>query len=125
MATTNTPPFDDMSSQPQTPGSQRAEDKFHRAEEKIDERRGAAAEGLDSAADRLHQKADRLPGGDKVSSAAHTTADALASTADYIRDRDLRGMVADVQSLVRRNPGPALLTAVALGFLVARTFSRD
>jgi ElaB/YqjD/DUF883 family membrane-anchored ribosome-binding protein len=120
MATSNTPPFEDMSQR-----GQRVEDKLQRAEEKIDERRGAAAEGLDSAADTLHQKADRLPGGDKVSSAAHTTADALASTADYIREHDLRGMVTDVQSLVKRNPGPALLAAAAVGFLVARTFSRD
>jgi hypothetical protein len=27
--------------------------------------------------------------------------------------------------VVRKNPGPALLAAAALGFLVARTFSRD
>jgi hypothetical protein len=31
----------------------------------------------------------------------------------------------DVQKLVKNNPGPALLIAAALGFLVARTFSRD
>jgi hypothetical protein len=30
-----------------------------------------------------------------------------------------------MQTLVKNNPGPALLTAAALGFLVARTFSRD
>jgi hypothetical protein len=49
----------------------------------------------------------------------------LASTADYIRDNDLKSMMTDVQTLVKKNPGPALLTAAALGFMMARTFSRD
>jgi hypothetical protein len=30
-----------------------------------------------------------------------------------------------VQKIVKNNPGPALLTAAVLGFLVARTFSRE
>ena len=37
----------------------------------------------------------------------------------------LRCMLADVQRLVKNNPGVALLSAAALGFLLARTFSRD
>jgi len=95
------------------------------AADKVDETRSAAAGGLDSAASALHQNAERLPGGDSVKSAAHTAADALSSTADYVRENDLKGMLADVQKIVKNNPGPALLTAAVLGFLVARTFSRD
>jgi hypothetical protein len=95
------------------------------AADKIDEKRGAAAEGLDSAADTLHAKADKLPGGEKVARAAHTAADALTSTAEYMREKDLKSMVADMQTLVKNHPGPALLSAAALGFLIARTFSRD
>jgi hypothetical protein len=85
----------------------------------------ATAGGLDSAASALHQNAEGLPGGDSVKSAAHTAADALSSTADYVRGNDLKGMLADVKKIVKNNPGPALLTAAVLGFLVARTFSRD
>jgi hypothetical protein len=95
------------------------------AADKINENRGAAAGGLDSAASAIHEKADSLPGGERVANAAHTAADALGSTADYLRENDLKGMVADVQRLVKNNPGPALLTAAVLGFLVARTFSRE
>jgi hypothetical protein len=95
------------------------------AADKINERRGPAAGGLDTAASALHEKADSLPGGEKVANAAHTAADALGSTADYLRENDLKGMLQDVQKLVKNNPGPALLTAAALGFLLARTFSRD
>ena len=93
--------------------------------DKLDENRGAAASGLDSAASTLREKADTLPGGERVSNAAHATANAVGAAADYVRENDLRTMMADVQQLVKNNPGPALLTAAALGFLIARTFSRD
>jgi hypothetical protein len=95
------------------------------AADKIDAGRSTAAGGIDSAASALHSKADSLPGGESVKSAAHTTADALSSTADYIRENDVKSMLTDVQKIVKNNPGPALLTAAVLGFLVARTFSRD
>lgn len=93
--------------------------------DKIDENRGAAASGLETAANALREKADTLPGGEKVANAAHATANAVGVAADYVRDTDLKAMMTDVQTLVKNNPGPALLAAAALGFLIARTFSRD
>ena len=92
--------------------------------DKIDENRGAAASGLESAASALREKADTLPGG-QVAHAAHATADAVGVAADYVRENDLKAMMADLQKLAKNNPGPALLTAAALGFLIARSFSRD
>jgi ElaB/YqjD/DUF883 family membrane-anchored ribosome-binding protein len=91
----------------------------------IDQNRGAAAGGLESAASALRGKADTLPGGEKIANAAHATADAVGVAADYVRDNDVKAMMGDVQKLVKNNPGPALLIAAALGFLIARTFSRD
>ena len=91
----------------------------------IDQNRGAAASGMESAASALREKADTLPGGEKVANAAHATANAVGVAADYVRQNDLKAMMADVQQLVKNNPGPALLTAAALGFLIARTLSRD
>ena len=95
------------------------------AAEKIDEQRGAAAGGLKSAASTLHEKADSLPGGEKVASFAHSTADKLSSTSDYIREHDVKTMMADLERLVKNNPGPSLLGAALIGFLVARTFSSN
>jgi hypothetical protein len=95
------------------------------AADKVDRSRRAAADGLDSAATALHERADNLPGVQKVAGAAHTVADALGSTAEYVRTNDLKSMLEDLQQLVKKNPGPALLTAAVLGFLVARTFSRN
>jgi ElaB/YqjD/DUF883 family membrane-anchored ribosome-binding protein len=60
------------------------------AADKIDENREGAASGLEKAASTLHDKADSLPGGEKVTSIAHATADKLSSTAEYVREHDVR-----------------------------------
>jgi hypothetical protein len=83
------------------------------------------ARGIDSAADSLHANADRLPGGERVADAAHSAADGMERAADYLRDQDLRGMLSDVRESVARHPGAALLAAAALGFVIARSLSRD
>jgi ElaB/YqjD/DUF883 family membrane-anchored ribosome-binding protein len=95
------------------------------AADTIDENRGAAASGLDKAASALHENAESLPGGEKVSGLAHATAETLSSTADYVRDHDVNRMMADVETLVKNNPGPSLLAAAAIGFLVGRAFSSN
>lgn len=82
------------------------------------------ARGIDTAASSLHEKADRLPGGERVSAAAHDTADAMERAADYVRDQDLNDMLADFRDTVTRHPGAALLAAAALGFVIARSLSR-
>jgi hypothetical protein len=69
--------------------------------------------------------ADRLRGDERIKRSARSAADALSATADYVRKTDLKSMMAEAQRIVKNNPGPALLTAVVLGFLVARTFLRD
>ena len=85
----------------------------------------SAASGLEDAADTLHQRADQLPGGEKVTNMAHTAADKLSATADYVRENDFSSMVNDVEGIVKKNPGPALVVAGVLGFLLARAFSSD
>ena len=95
------------------------------AADKIDHNRGAAASGLQHAASALHDNAESLPGGEKVSSLAHATAETLSSTADYVRDHDVNRMMADVETLVKNNPGRSLLAAGVIGFLVGRAFSSN
>ena len=95
------------------------------AADKINENRGAAASGLEKAASAVHEKAASLPGGEKVAEVAHSTADKLTSTAEYVRDHDVKSMVADVERLVKNSPGPALLIAGVIGFLVGRAFTSN
>ena len=120
MPTPHTDPFDvsDVS-------KGKAAEMGQRVADKIDEKRGAAASGLESAAGALRERADALPGGERVANAAHATANAVGVAADYVRETDVKAMMTDVQRLVKNNPGVALLTAAALGFLIARPFSRD
>jgi ElaB/YqjD/DUF883 family membrane-anchored ribosome-binding protein len=90
-----------------------------KAADKIDGSRESAAGALDKTATSMHS------GGDKLSGVAHSAADKLQATADYVRRTDLKGMVEDVQDIVKRYPGQALAAAAVLGFLVARGLRRS
>jgi ElaB/YqjD/DUF883 family membrane-anchored ribosome-binding protein len=95
----------------------------HTAADSLDSQRGNAASGLSTAADTIRAHADQLPGGDTVSGLAHSAADTLTSTADYVRQNDLQDMLKDVEQVVKKNPGPSLLAAAFVGFLVGRAFT--
>jgi ElaB/YqjD/DUF883 family membrane-anchored ribosome-binding protein len=92
---------------------------------KIDASRSKAADGLGAAASALHDKAGDLPGGETVRNVARATADRLGSSAEYVRTHDTTRMRADIESVVKSNPGPALAVAAAFGFLLGRALSRD
>jgi ElaB/YqjD/DUF883 family membrane-anchored ribosome-binding protein len=85
---------------------------------KADQVRATAADTLDTAASAVHT------GGEHVASAAHSAAGVLTSGAQYVREHDARHMIDDLRQLVKNNPGPALLGAVAVGFVVGRALSR-
>ena len=104
---------------------QRVSEAGRQATERIDEKRAPAADALQSAASTLHERAEDLPGGETVRTVAHSAADKLESTAGYIREHDVKAMVSDVEDIVKRNPGPSLLIAAAIGFLIGRAFRED
>jgi hypothetical protein len=94
------------------------------AADTADSPRAAAADKIQSAAKSIHAGADALPGvGERAAGVAHGAAAKLETAADYIREHDLRSMGRDVTALAKNNPVPALLTAAALGFLLAKAFS--
>jgi ElaB/YqjD/DUF883 family membrane-anchored ribosome-binding protein len=104
---------------------QKAAEAGRQATEQIDTKRGPTADALDDAAATVHERAENLPGGETVRSVAHSAADKLESTAGYIREKDVRAMLSDVENMVRRNPGPSLLIAAGIGFLIGRAFRED
>jgi hypothetical protein len=55
-----------------------------------------------------------------MGTAASRVADTLESGGRYLREEGLRGMGEDLTELVRRNPIPALLIGIGVGFLLAR-----
>jgi ElaB/YqjD/DUF883 family membrane-anchored ribosome-binding protein len=97
----------------------KAQDVGAKAAQRADQARVSAASGLDTVASSLHQR------GDRVATAAHSAADAVSSGAEYLRANDMESMMDDFMGVIRRNPGPALLGAAALGFILGRALSRD
>ena len=87
--------------------------------------RMTTADGLDDAASAVRDKADDLPGGEQVRNFARGAADRLHTTADYVRTHDFNRMMAEVETVVKNNPGVALLGAAAFGFLVGRALTRE
>jgi len=104
---------------------QKVSESARQATDKIDEKRAPAADALESAASTIHEKAEDLPGGETVKNVAHSAAEKLEATAGYIREHDVRTMMSDVEEIVKRNPGPSLLIAAAIGFLIGRAFRED
>ena len=84
---------------------------------KIEENRMSTAGALHSAASSLHDNAAKLP---NVPDMAHSAAEKVDAVASYMDAHDTKQMMADVESVVKRNPGPSLLVAAAVGFLLGR-----
>ena len=93
-----------------------------KAADTIDENMASAAAGLEKAAATLHGRGENLPGIEKISGLAHTAAERLSATAGYIREHDVDRVMKDVGTLVKNNPGPSLLVAGVIGFLLGRAF---
>jgi hypothetical protein len=67
---------------------------------------------------------ENTPHSGMLGSASTSVAQGLECSADYLKQQGLQGMFDDVTSVVRRNPIPALLLGIGVGFLVARAVSR-
>ena len=100
-------------------------DMARTATKKIDEGRSIAADRLNSAVSAVQERVGDLPGGQRVKELASAAADRLSTTAEYVRSHDAKRMMADVETVVKNNPGPALLVAAAFGFVLGRALTRD
>jgi len=77
----------------------------------------AVGSGMQSLAGTIR---DRGPQGGMLGGAASGVASALDSSGRYLEEQGLSGIADDVTNLIRRNPIPAMLIGVGLGFLLAR-----
>ena len=100
-------------------------DMARTATQTADEGRQTVADRLGSAASAVRDRADQLPGGPKVQQFAHAAAEQLSTTADYMRNNDAKRMLADVERVVKNNPGPSLAIAAVFGFLIGRSLTRS
>jgi hypothetical protein len=78
----------------------------------------ATGRGLENLADTVR---DRGPDSGMLGTATRAVADTLDSTGHYFEGRNLNGMVDDVTGVIKRNPIPAVLIGLGVGFLLGRT----
>jgi len=78
----------------------------------------ATGSGMKNLGDTLEEKG---PHGGMLGSASHAVASTLAEGGKYLEREGLSGMMEDVTNLVRRNPMPAILVGIGLGYLIGRT----
>jgi hypothetical protein len=77
----------------------------------------SAGSGMQSFADTVR---DRGPQSGMLGGATSAVADTLDSAGEYLESHGLSGIAEDITNLVRRNPIPALLIGIGVGFLLAR-----
>jgi hypothetical protein len=68
---------------------------------------------------------ENMPHEGMMGTASNYVADALESGGRYLQEEGFRGMADDMTNLIRRNPIPALLVGIGLGYLIARSTSRS
>lgn len=78
----------------------------------------SAGRGMKNFGETIREKG---PESGFLGTAAETVAGGLESAGSYLEDKNLSGMAEDITGLIRRNPIPALLIGIGLGFLLART----
>ena len=82
----------------------------------------AAGSGLTSAAGTIREN---LPNEGMLRNVGERVAEGLETSGRYISEEGFAGMAEDVTDLIRRNPIPALLVGVGIGFLLARATTRN
>lgn len=87
---------------------------------KAEDATSAVGSGIQQVASKVR---DMGPEQGMLGSATRTVADAIDETGRYIHDKNLSGMVDDVTGLIRRNPLPAVLIGLGVGFLIGRALS--
>jgi hypothetical protein len=95
----------------------RAKEVASAAGEKADSAVSSVGRGMESLAGTIR---DKGPQSGVLGGATSSVASALDSTGRYLEEQGLSGIGEDVTNLIRRNPIPALLVGVGLGFLLAR-----
>jgi ElaB/YqjD/DUF883 family membrane-anchored ribosome-binding protein len=98
-----------------------AGDKAKQAASSVGDRAESAVTGAGKGMENLAQTIrDRGPQEGMLGSATSAVAGTLESGGRYLEEQGLSGIAEDVTNLIRRNPIPAVLVGVGLGFMLAR-----
>jgi ElaB/YqjD/DUF883 family membrane-anchored ribosome-binding protein len=92
------------------------------ARDKADEGVATVGRGVENLGQTVR---DKGPQSGVMGRATSAVADTLENTGEYLEEKGLSGMASDVTDLIRRNPIPAVLIGVGVGFLLARLTTRS
>jgi hypothetical protein len=91
----------------------------------LSEGRRKAAEQIGEVGGALRRAGERLRGDQpRLADAADSIGRRADRAAEYLREKDGKAIVQDVESLTRRRPAAALAGAFLLGLVAARIFGR-
>jgi ElaB/YqjD/DUF883 family membrane-anchored ribosome-binding protein len=91
-------------------------------EAKFDDARRETAASLHAAASAIKTAGETTS--QTVDDLASTAANKLESASRYIRKHDADGMVSDIHSVIRRNPGTSVLVAAGVGLFAGLALRR-
>jgi hypothetical protein len=98
----------------------KARDTASNLGQKAEDATRAVGGGMESLAGSMREN---LPHSGVIGSASSTVASGLESTGRYLQQEGLKGIAEDMTNLIRRNPLPAMLLGIGLGFILARVTS--
>lgn len=87
----------------------------------VDKTRDAASTVADTARDWATGAVGAVKDSDAVHKATDAVHEAWETGSQYIHDHNFKDMADDVAGVIRRNPIPALLVGIGLGFVLARS----
>ncbi|HXT66477.1 MAG TPA: hypothetical protein VN657_06775 [Nitrospiraceae bacterium] len=90
--------------------------------ERAEELAGSIDQTIDSAAQTIQKTLRRTK--NNATAAMGTVVDGIETSTEYFTDRGMEGVVADVETLIRRYPLQALLIGSSVGFLLSRSWRR-
>jgi len=87
-----------------------------------DKMASSAGSSVQHFADTIKEKG---PHGGVLGDATRAVADTIHEGGKYLEQEGLSGMMDDVTNVIRRNPLPAVLVGIGLGFLIGRTLGNS
>jgi ABC-type transporter Mla subunit MlaD len=100
---------------------EKAGDLAHQAGERADTAASSVGTGMKNLAGTVRE---HTPQGGMLGAASERVAEGLEAGGKYLEDKGLSGVGEDFAGLIRRNPIPAVLIGIGLGFLIASATSR-
>jgi hypothetical protein len=99
----------------------KARETVNAAGQRVESAVSAVGSGINSLAGSIREN---MPREGMIGNTSERVASTLETGGRYLQDEGLTGMMDDLSRFVRRNPLPALLVGIGIGFILARTFRK-